>query len=183
MRGCQQAHMNLRVWGCEDAGIQESSYEPEDMRMWGCRYIRKLTWTWGYEDVRMQGYKQAHMNLKIWRCKGARIQARTHEPEDMRMQGCKWRHRNLRIWRCKDAGILASTHKHKIRPGPDRKKCHLELEIGTGIWYSSVGTGMYLRHRGFRKVWVNCLTPEGGSPRALYRRVLKIWNCKITRVS
>ena len=38
----------------------------------------------------------------------------------------------------------------------------------------SVGTGMYLRHRGFRKVKVNSLTPEGGPPRALHRRVLKI---------
>ena len=38
----------------------------------------------------------------------------------------------------------------------------------------SVGTGMYLRHRSFRKVKVNGLTPEGGPPRALHRRVLKI---------
>ena len=38
----------------------------------------------------------------------------------------------------------------------------------------SVGTGMYLRHRGFRKVKVNGLTPEGGHPRALHRRVPKI---------
>ena len=38
----------------------------------------------------------------------------------------------------------------------------------------SVGTGMYLRHRGFRKVKVNGLTPEGGPPRALHRRVPKI---------
>ena len=38
----------------------------------------------------------------------------------------------------------------------------------------SFGTGMYLKHRGFRKVKVNGLTPEGGPPRALHRRVLKI---------
>ena len=38
----------------------------------------------------------------------------------------------------------------------------------------SVGTGMYLRHKGFRKVKVNGLTPEGGPPRTLHRRVLKI---------
>ena len=38
----------------------------------------------------------------------------------------------------------------------------------------SVGTGMYLRHRGFRKVKVNSLTPEGAPPRALHLRVLKI---------
>ena len=38
----------------------------------------------------------------------------------------------------------------------------------------SVGTGMYLRHRGFRKVKVNDQTPEGGPPRALHRRVPKI---------
>ena len=38
----------------------------------------------------------------------------------------------------------------------------------------SVGTGTYLRHRGFRKVKVNGLTPEGGPPRALHRRVPKI---------
>ena len=38
----------------------------------------------------------------------------------------------------------------------------------------SVGTGMYLRHRGFRKVKVNGLTPKDGPPRALHRRVLKI---------
>ena len=37
-----------------------------------------------------------------------------------------------------------------------------------------VGTGMYLRHRGFRKVKVNDQTPEGGPPRALHRRVPKI---------
>ena len=37
-----------------------------------------------------------------------------------------------------------------------------------------VGTGMYLRHRGFRKVRVNSLTPEGGPLRALHRRVPKI---------
>ena len=39
----------------------------------------------------------------------------------------------------------------------------------------SVGTGMYLRHRDFRKVRVNGRTPEGGPPRALHRRVPKIW--------
>ena len=38
----------------------------------------------------------------------------------------------------------------------------------------SVGTGIYLRHRGFRKVKVTGLIPEGGSPRALHRRVPKI---------
>ena len=38
----------------------------------------------------------------------------------------------------------------------------------------SVGTGMYLRHRGFRKVRVNDLTPRAGPPRALHRRVPKI---------
>ena len=39
---------------------------------------------------------------------------------------------------------------------------------------TSVGAGMYLRHRGFRKVKVNGLTSEGGPPRALHRRVPKI---------
>ena len=38
----------------------------------------------------------------------------------------------------------------------------------------SVGFEMYLRHRGFKKVKVNGLTPEGGPPRALHRRVPKI---------
>ena len=38
----------------------------------------------------------------------------------------------------------------------------------------SVGTGMYLRHRGFKKVKVNGLIPEGGHPRALHWRVPKI---------
>ena len=38
----------------------------------------------------------------------------------------------------------------------------------------SVGTGMYLRHRGFRKVKVNGLTPEDGPPRALHCRLPKI---------
>ena len=38
----------------------------------------------------------------------------------------------------------------------------------------SVGTGMYLRHRGLRKVKVNDLTPEDGPPSALHRRVPKI---------
>ena len=37
-----------------------------------------------------------------------------------------------------------------------------------------VGTGMYLSHRGFRKVKLNGLTPEGGPPKALHRRVPKI---------
>ena len=37
-----------------------------------------------------------------------------------------------------------------------------------------VGTGMYLRHRGFRKVKVNGLTPEDGPPRALHCRLPKI---------
>ena len=32
-------------------------------------------------------------------------------------------------------------------------------------------TGIHLRHRGFRKVKVNGLTPEGGPPRALHHRV------------
>ena len=47
----------------------------------------------------------------------------------------------------------------------------------------SVGTGMCLRHRGFRKVKVNGLTPEVEPLRALHRRVPKIWNCKIKSVS
>ena len=38
----------------------------------------------------------------------------------------------------------------------------------------SVGTGMYLRHRGFRKVKVNGLTPDDGLPRALHRTLPKI---------
>ena len=38
----------------------------------------------------------------------------------------------------------------------------------------SVGTAMYLRDRGFGKVKVNGLTPEGGPPRVLHRRVPKI---------
>ena len=38
----------------------------------------------------------------------------------------------------------------------------------------SVGAGMYLRHRGFRKVKINGQTSEGGPPRALHRRVPKI---------
>ena len=38
----------------------------------------------------------------------------------------------------------------------------------------SVGTGMYLWHRGFTKVKVNGLTPKGRPPTALHRRVPKI---------
>ena len=38
----------------------------------------------------------------------------------------------------------------------------------------SVGTGMYLRHRDFRKLHVNGRTPEGVPSRALHRRVPKI---------
>ena len=37
-----------------------------------------------------------------------------------------------------------------------------------------VGTGMYLRHRRFRKVRVNSLIPEGLPSIAPYRRVPKI---------
>ena len=47
----------------------------------------------------------------------------------------------------------------------------------------SVGTGTYIRHRGFRKVRVNGLTPKGSPPRALHRRTPKIWNSRITTVS
>ena len=38
----------------------------------------------------------------------------------------------------------------------------------------SVGTGMYLWHRGFRKVRVNGLIPEGVPSTALHFRVPKI---------
>ena len=38
----------------------------------------------------------------------------------------------------------------------------------------SVGTGMYLRHRRFRKVRVNGLIPEGVPSTALHCRVPKI---------
>ena len=38
----------------------------------------------------------------------------------------------------------------------------------------SVGTGMCLRYRGFRKLKVNGLTPKGGPRRALHRRVPEI---------
>ena len=76
-----QAHINLKIWGSEDARIPTSAHEPKDMRMWGCKYTSKHAWTSGYEDVRMQ----AHMNLKIWGCGDARLQTSTHEPEDMRM--------------------------------------------------------------------------------------------------
>ena len=34
-----------------------------------------------------------------------------------------------------------------------------------------VATGMYLRHKGFRKVKVNGLTPEDGPSRALHCRL------------
>ena len=42
-----------------------------------------------------------------------------------------------------------------------------------------VATGMYLRHRGFKKTKVNGLTPEGWPSRALHRKVPKILNCKL----
>ena len=51
MRGYKQAHMNLRIQGCNHASMQASTYEPEDMRM--------------------QGYKQAHTGMP----------ARTYEHE------------------------------------------------------------------------------------------------------
>ena len=38
----------------------------------------------------------------------------------------------------------------------------------------SVGTGIYFRHKDFRKKKVNGLTSEGGPPRALRCRVPKI---------
>ena len=65
----KQAHMNLRIWGCEDARIQASTREPDDMMIQGC--------------------KKGHINLKIWGCKDVRIQVGTHEHEDIRMQGCE----------------------------------------------------------------------------------------------
>ena len=86
MREYQQAHMNLRIWGCKDASIEANTYKPEDMRMWGAR-IQETTHE--PEDMRMQGCKQGHMNLKIQGCKDARIQASTDKHKDMRMRGCE----------------------------------------------------------------------------------------------
>ena len=69
MQGYKQAHMNLRTWGCRDAG--------------------KRIWTWRYKDVRMKGYKQVHTNIKIWGCVDAKIQKSALEPRDMRMWGAR----------------------------------------------------------------------------------------------
>ena len=33
MHGCKQVHRNIRIRGCEDAGIQASAQEPKDMSM------------------------------------------------------------------------------------------------------------------------------------------------------
>ena len=41
-RGYKQAHMNLRIWGCKDAG---EAHEPEDTRMQGWEDTSKYKWT------------------------------------------------------------------------------------------------------------------------------------------
>ena len=61
--------MSLRIGGREDARLQASTHEPEDMRMQEC--------------------KRGHMNLRIRGCKDARIQGNTHDHKDMRMRGVK----------------------------------------------------------------------------------------------
>ena len=103
--GFQQAHMNLRIWRCEDARIQAS------------------TNGWGDEDTRMWVYKLTLMNLRIWGCEYARIRASTHEPEDIRMKVCRQGHMNLRIRGCKNAMIRASTHEQKVWGCDDASKC------------------------------------------------------------
>ena len=39
MCGCRKAHMNPKVCGCEDARIQASTHEPQDMIMQGVEDI------------------------------------------------------------------------------------------------------------------------------------------------
>ena len=36
MQVYKQAHMNLRIQGCEHARVQAGTHKPEDMRMQGC---------------------------------------------------------------------------------------------------------------------------------------------------
>ena len=78
--------MTLRIWGCEDARIQASTPQPEDMRMQG---YKQGIWAWRYVDVRMWGYKQVHTNIRILGSQYARIQANAQEPKDMKMWGYK----------------------------------------------------------------------------------------------
>ena len=61
MQGYKQAHVNPTIWGCKYARIEASTYEPEDIRMWGCKGTSK-----------MRGYKQVHRNIRIWGCEDTR---------------------------------------------------------------------------------------------------------------
>ena len=114
--------MNLKMWehnyslisrthGPEDARIQASIHEAEDMRMWGCNRTSKHIWTWRHEDVRMQVYKEAHMNLRIWICKDARIRANTYKLEDMRMWGCKDTSKHTRARGYEGAGMQTRAYE------------------------------------------------------------------------
>ena len=56
IRGSQQKHMNLRIWGFKDVWMSTSTHEAEGIRMWECKNTSMHTWTWGHEDVRIRGY-------------------------------------------------------------------------------------------------------------------------------
>ena len=68
--------------GHEDARIQRSTHESEDMRMQECKYTRN----WGHDDAEIQA---EHMNLKIRGYKDPKFQASTHKHKDIRMQECE----------------------------------------------------------------------------------------------
>ena len=118
MRGYQQAHMSKIIWGYEDAKIQTSTHEPEDMRckedariqantcepedirMQRCKDTTKHTGAWGYEDagderaykpedIRMWGCEDTSKYTQTWGCEDVRIQASAQESKDMRMWGCE----------------------------------------------------------------------------------------------
>ena len=72
--------------GHEDARIQRSTHESEDMRMWGCKDPSKYTRNWGHDDAEIQA---EHMNLKIRGYKDPKFQASTHKHKDIRMQECE----------------------------------------------------------------------------------------------
>ena len=99
MRGYQQAHMSKIIWGYEDAKIQTSTHEPEDMR---CKKDARIQAnTYEPEDIRMQKCKDTTKHTGAWGYEDAGDE-RAYKPEDIRMWGYKQVHTNMRMRGCED---------------------------------------------------------------------------------
>ena len=81
---------------CEDARIQASTHEPEDMnlRTWrredarkqaSTHDVRKEANTYEPEDMKTWGCKKTSKRTWTWGYENARMQARVYELADMRM--------------------------------------------------------------------------------------------------